>query len=188
VVAGGLHTDYDPATIRVLAATGRLFSTENVDAVLPGEAAAFVLITRDETARRLDLTPMARIHGIGTETNNEAPDRAFDSGAIARAIRSATENLPDEIAIGWAVTHLGFEHAPVRELYSALTRTHKRFGPPLVVDAPAQRAGNLGAAALPLALGFMALAHRHGFAPAPFGLAIAGSDGGERAAMLVASA
>ncbi len=187
VVAGGLHTDYDPETIHALATAGRLFSTENVDAVLPGEAAAFVLITRDDIARRLGLTPMARIHGIGTETNDEEPGRAFESGAIAKAIRTATEELPDEIRVGWAVTHLGFEHAPVRELYSALTRTHKRFGPPLVVDSPAQRAGNLGAAALPVALGFMALAHRHGFAPAPFGLAIAGSDGGERAAVLVAS-
>lgn len=187
VVAGGIHTDYDPEAIRVLGATGRLFSPSNVDAILPGEAAAFVLITRDDVARRLGLAPMARIHGIGTDTNDEEPGRTFESAAFTRAIRAATDDLPEEIVVGWAVTHLGFEHAPVREFYSALTRTHKRFGPPLVVDSPAQRAGHLGAAALPLSIGFMALAHRHGFAPAPFGLAIAGSERGERAAVLVGS-
>jgi 3-oxoacyl-[acyl-carrier-protein] synthase-1 len=190
VVAGGVHSDYDPAAIRALAATGRLFSADHVDAVLPGEAAAFVVVMRDDTARTLGLTPMARIHAIASATSDVAISdggRAFESAAMADAIRTATEVLPSELQVGWAVTDLGLEHARVRELYSALTRTHKRFGPPLCVDAPAQRAGHLGAAGLPLALGFMALGFRHGFAPAPFGLALAASDGGERAAVLVGS-
>lgn len=190
VLAGGLHSDYDPAAIAALSAARRLFSSTNVDAILPGEAAAFVLIMRDGTAGSLGLPAMARVHAIGTDQNELAatqPGRSFESTAFAGAIRQATNELPDELQIGWAVTDLGIEHAPVRELYSALTRTHKRFGPPLIVDAPAQRAGHLGAAALPLALGFIALGFRHGFAPAPLGLALAASEAGERAAILLAS-
>jgi 3-oxoacyl-[acyl-carrier-protein] synthase-1 len=188
VVAGGLHCDYAPAVIRSLAATGRLFSPDRPDAVLPGEAAAFVLVMRDDTARSLGLPAMARIHGVATEKSSvtsTTDGRSFESTAIADAIRAATEELPDELVVGWSVTDLGLEHARVRELYSAITRTHKRLGHPFVVDSPAQRAGNLGAASLPLALGYMALGFRHGFAPAPFGLALAASDGGERAAILV---
>ncbi len=190
VIAGGIHSDYDPAAIRALAVMGRLFTPEHIDAVLPGEAAAFVLITRDETARSLGLAPMARIYDVASESSGSSidePGRAFESTAMANAIRAATESLPDEIQVGWAVTDLGFEHARVRELYAAITRAHKRFGPPLSVDAPAQRAGHLGAAALPLALGYMAIGFRHGFAPSPFGVAIAASDAGERAAILVGS-
>ena len=121
-----------------------------------------------------------------------SPGASKPSFAIRRAKTQLSgflgwKELTYELQIGWAVTDLGLEHARVRELYSAITRTHKRFGPPLCVDAPAQRAGHLGAAALPLALGFMAMGFRHGFAPAPIGLALAASDQGERAAILVGS-
>jgi 3-oxoacyl-[acyl-carrier-protein] synthase I len=190
VLAGGLHSDYDPDVIRVLAATGRLFSAERTDAVLPGEAAAFVLITRDDTARSLGLPAMARIHAVATETSDVTVDedgRSFDAAALSSVIRQATDDLPDEIVVGWSVTDVGLEHARIRELYSALTRTHKRFGPPLVVDSPAQRAGHLGAASLALGMGYMAMAFRHAWAPAPFGLALGASDGGERAAVLLGS-
>jgi len=192
VVAGGLHSDYDPAVIRSLAASGRLFSAAQPDAVLPGEAAAFLLIMRDDVARTHGLTPMARIHGIGADvrrvsTTKGAPGdgQSFDSTALANSIRAATDALEDGMSVGWTMTSLGLEHALVRELYSAVTRVHARLGPPLVIDSPAQRAGHLGAAALALAVGTMALGFRHGFAPAPLGLALAASDGGERAAILV---
>ncbi len=189
VLAGGLHTDYDPAAIAALAATGRLFGPDCIDAVLPGEAAAFVLVVRDDTASRLGLTPLARIFGVGSDTADvvDAEARSFDARSLTRAIRRATQTMPEELEIGWAIADLGLEHARARELYAALTKAHRRFGPPLFVDAPAQRAGHLGAAALPLGIGYMALAHRHGFAPAPLGLVLAASDGGERGAVLVGS-
>ena len=190
VLAGGVHSDYDPLRIASLAAQGRLFSPANTDAVVPGEAAAFVLVTRDDTALRLGCRPLSRIHAIASETRDVSIDdsgRSFESTAIANVVREATAELPPEIRIGWAVTDTGFEHARIRELYAALTRTHKRFGPPLVIDSPAQRLGHLGAAAMGLELGFMSLALQRGFAPCPFGLALAASDGGERGAMLIGS-
>lgn len=190
IVAGGVHSDYDPAIIASLAAERRLFSPAAPDALVPGEGAAFVLVTRDDLAPRLGLKPLARIFAVASETNGapaDAAGRGFESTAIASVIREATGDLPDEIQVGWAVTDTTFEHARVRELYSALTRTHRRFGPPLVVDSPAQRLGHLGAAAFGLELSFMAVSLARGFAPCPFGLALAASDGGERGAVLVGS-
>jgi 3-oxoacyl-[acyl-carrier-protein] synthase-1 len=188
VVAGGLHSDYDPEAIRALAAAGRLFSAAQPDAVLPGEAAAFVLVMRDDMACSLGLEPLARVHAIGADVRRSSASEdghSFDSTALSRAIRAATDGLDDGMTVGWSMTDLGLEHARVREVYSAVTRVHARLGPPLVIDSPAQRAGHLGAAGLALAVGTMALGFRHGFAPAPLGLALAASDGGERAAILV---
>jgi 3-oxoacyl-[acyl-carrier-protein] synthase-1 len=190
VVAGGVHTDYDPLVVAALAAEGRLYTHANPDSVLPGEGAAFVLFVRDDLLARLGLRPLARVLSVAAETSPfslSTEGRAFESTALTSVLREATAPLPDEIRIGWAVTDTGFEHARVRELYSAVTRAHARFGPPLVIDSPSQRLGHLGAAALGFELGFMALAMDRGFAPAPFGLALAASDGGERGAILLAS-
>jgi 3-oxoacyl-[acyl-carrier-protein] synthase-1 len=190
VVAGGVHSDYDPESIRVLAETGRLFSQENMDAVAPGEAAAFVLITRDDVAMRLGMPPLARIHAVASETGDMSPHddgSSFDASALSSAMLAATSVMPEELKVGWLLGDLGFEHYRTREFYAALTRTTKVFGPPLVVESPAQRIGNLGAAAMPLALVVAALGFDRGFAPSPFALAFGGSDGGERGAILVGS-
>jgi len=64
-IVGGVHSDYDPDTIAALEAHGRLFSRDNLDARIPGEAAAFVLLMRGGHASRAGLTPLARILGIG---------------------------------------------------------------------------------------------------------------------------
>ena len=191
VLAGGVDSDYDPMIIASLTAQGRLFTKENTDAIVPGEAGAFVLITRDDTAQKLGCRPLARLHAVATDSGGvERGDsgRAFDATAIAHIIQESTKELPTELRVGWAVTDTTFEHSRVRELYAALTRTHKRFGPPLVIDSPAQRLGHLGAAALGLELGFMTVALQRGFAPCPLGLALSASDAGERSAILIGSA
>jgi 3-oxoacyl-[acyl-carrier-protein] synthase-1 len=47
--------------------------------------------------------------------------------------------------------------------------------------------GHLGAAAMPLHVILAAEAFRRGFAPHPYAVSIAGSDGGERAALLLSA-
>ena len=75
----------------------------------------------------------------------------------------------------------------MRELFTAITRVHRRFCEPMSVDSPSQRIGRTGAASLPLFLALATEAYRRGYAPTPFGLLFAGSDGGERAALVVSS-
>jgi 3-oxoacyl-[acyl-carrier-protein] synthase-1 len=76
----------------------------------------------------------------------------------------------------------------MRRLYewqAVFARTQDRIEQPCRVDSPAQRIGHLGAAALPLSAAIAATAWEHGYAPAPLALATAGTDGGERAAVVL---
>ena len=86
------------------------------------------------------------------------------------------------------LTDLSFETFRHLELQAAFTRTQRHFCEPQQVDSPAQRMGNLGAAAMPLHVALAVEAFRRGYAPHPFAVSLAGSDGGERAALLMSAA
>lgn len=190
VLAGGAHSDYDPQAIRVLEATGRLFTPESLDAVIPGESAAFALIGRDDLGHRLGLPPLARITAVASESGDMTPyndESAFEASTMTSVLRAALADLPDEIRIGWAFCDHGVEHFRVRELYTAVARLHRKFCEPMAIDSPTQRIGRTGAASLPLFLALATESFRRGYAPTPFGLLVAGSDGGERGAIVVSS-
>jgi 3-oxoacyl-[acyl-carrier-protein] synthase-1 len=208
IVFGGVHTDYDPVSIAWLANAGRLYTPKNLDALIPGECAAFVLIgqrtlgqrvardaaTGRDTGRdalepaRAALEPMARIHGVGSGWEEATPwndKSAFKARGLTAAVRAATKDLPDEMKIGWSLADHTFELLRIHEWQAMVTRTRERWGPPMVSDAPAQRLGHMGAAALPLELVIAAEGFSRAYAPFPLGLCFAGSDAGERAAVVV---
>jgi 3-oxoacyl-[acyl-carrier-protein] synthase-1 len=207
VVYGGVHTDYDPSIIAWLGQTGRLYKPSNLDAMIPGEYAAFALIGQRTLGSRVErkpqanepdalepsraaLEPMARIHGIGTGWEDATPwndKSAFGARGLTGAVRAATKQLPDEMKIGWALTDHTFELFRIYEWQAMMTRTREIWGPPLVADALAQRLGHMGAAALPLELVVASEALSRAYAPFPLGLCFAGSDAGERGAILVGS-
>lgn len=190
VLLGGVHSDYDPDTIGALDAAGRIFSPENLDALIPGEAAAFVLLTRDDVARRLGLAPQARLRATGSALERATPSNdasAFEAQGLTAAVREATDDLAEGERVGWSITDHTFEMRRLYEWQAMQTRTHQRWGEPLQIDSPAQRIGHLGAAALPLSIVLACEAWRRGYAPAPLALAFAGSDAGERGALLLAA-
>ncbi len=186
---GGAHSDYDPRRIAELAGAGRLFRSDRLDALIPGEAAAFVALVRPDVARRLRLAERTRIVAVASAQEQARPDNdasAFAALGLTAALRAALASLGDEEArVGWMLTDLSFETFRHFELQAATLRTQSFFCDPQRVDSPAQRMGHLGAAAMPLHLVLASEAFRRGFAPHPRALSIAGSDGGERAVMLL---
>src|SRR6185503_4435626 len=189
LVLGGVHSDYDPEIIAALEAAGRLFTPDNRDALLPGEAAAFVVLTRDETARRAGLRPAARINGIGTGIERARPENdesAFEAMGLISAVRAAAaELLENQLRAGWALTDHLSEVRHAFEWSTMVTRTHKLWGSPHDMQSPAQRLGHLGAAAMPLQIALAAEAWRRGYAPSGVAVAYAGSDSGERGAIVM---
>ena len=189
VVWGGAHSDYDPAVIARLARAGLLFRPDNLDARIPGEAAAFAVLARPETARRLRLAGSAELAGVGTGTERARPDNdepAWDARGLPAALREAARGLGGGRRAGWLITDLTFEMRRIHEWEATMLRAGALLGEPCMVDAPAQRLGYLGAAALPLAVVLAAEAWAGGHAPAPVALAFAGSDGGARGALSLA--
>jgi len=188
VIVGGVHSDFDPLQMIALDVAGRLFSTERLDAIVPGESAAFALIAREDFGATIKKPPLLTLHAIAAASGEITPygdTSALDASALASVIRDTAGTLPEGLQVGWALADHGFEGFRVRELYSALTRTSSLFCPPIAIDAPAQRLGHTGAAAMPLGLVVASDMVARGYAPTPFGLVVGGSDSGERGAILV---
>ena len=192
VVIGGVHSDHDPRVIAALEASGRLFSRDNLDARIPGEAAAFFVLMRAGDASRHRLTPLARVIGVGTGRERARPDNddsAYEALGLTAAVRKATEPLAAAgTTAGWLLTDLTFEMRRQYEWQSVWVRSQKVLGKPYLIDSPAQRIGYLGAAALPLFAAMAATAWSHGYAPSPLALLLAGNDGGDRAAAVLGKA
>ena len=191
LVLGGVHTDYDPETIATLVEQGRLFGPKCLDALIPGEAAAFVVLMREDTARRLRLEPAARIAGIGTAVARARADNdesAMDAKGLTAAVRAAAADLATEqLRAGWILTDHTFESARILEWQTMAIRAHTLFGSPYYLESPAQRLGHLGAASLPLSIALAAEGWKRGYAPSGIAMALAGSDAGERGAVLLMS-
>ncbi len=186
---GGVHTDYDPTRIRILEDQGRLFTPDNLDAVIPGEGAAFVLLMRPDVARRAGLEVHARLLSIGGGFEKANPDNdesSFEAKGLTAAIRIAGKPLAEAATpAAWMLTDLTFEMWRIQEWQAMVMRTRELWTEPYVVENPAQRIGHLGAAALPLLIGIAAEGFRRGFAPSDRAIAFAGSDAGERAAVAI---
>ncbi|MGK4005434.1 beta-ketoacyl synthase N-terminal-like domain-containing protein [Sorangium sp. So ce1036] len=186
---GGVHTDYDPARIAALDAAGRLFRPDSLDALIPGEGAAFVALMRPDVARRCLLAELGEIVGVATAHERARPDNdepAFQAAGLTAALRAALGPLSERgLRAGWVLTDLTFESFRHFELQAASARTQRFFCEPQQVESPAQRMGHLGAAAMPLHLAIASEAFTRGFAPHSIAVSVAGSDGGERAALVV---
>ncbi len=192
VVIGGVHSDHDPRAIAALEASGRLFSRDNLDARIPGEAAAFFVLMRAPDAARQRLAPLARVLGVGVGRERARPDNdhlAHEARGLTAAVKQATAQLAaDGRTAGWMLNDLTSEMRRLYEWQSVFVRTQNILGNPYHIDSPAQRIGYLGAAALPLFVSMAATAWRHGYAPSPLALATAGNDGGDRAALVLGKA
>lgn len=188
-IIGGVHTDYDPARVRALAQAGRLFKTDNLDSIIPGELAAFFVIMRPETARTYKLTPLAQLFTVATAYDKMRPDNdepAFEAIGLTVAVRKAGAPLADsKLRAGWLLTDLTFETHRLFEHQSMVVRTQPLWTEPQQWDPPALRMGALGAAAMPLHVVLAAEGWRRGWAPHSVAFSCAGSDGGERAALLL---
>jgi 3-oxoacyl-[acyl-carrier-protein] synthase I len=190
-VVGGVHTDYDAARIDELWRAGRLFAGDRLDAVLPGECAAFAVLVRPGTAQAMRLPVRAEIHAVANAWAKARPDNdepAFTAGGVTTVVKRVSEPLVEQgLRAGWLLSDMTFESLRLYEIMAMTTRTQKIWCEPQQWDAPAQRLGNLGAAAMPLHMVLAAEAWRTGWGPHPIALSLAGSDAGERAAVLMSA-
>lgn len=189
LVFGGAHTDYDPARIRWLEGQGRLFTVSNLDALVPGECAAFVALMAPDVARRAGLEALGRVAQVASGFEEATPDNdlsAYEAKGLTAAVKAATRPLVGEKRqAGWMLTDSTFEMRRIYEWQSVVTRTREVWGEPYTVETPAQRMGLLAAAALPLLMVQAAEGFSRNFAPHPVAVLLTGSDGGERTAMVM---
>ena len=186
VIWGGVHSDHDPWAIARLVAQDRLYADDNLDAVLPGEAAAFVRLAAGAWSEGL-ATVVGLGHGVeAARADNDLP--IAPARGITAALRTATADM--EAAgeqAGWVVSGVGLEAWRLREWQTLTVRARPVAGPPYRYDNPAQRMGRLGAAGMPLGLALVTEGFRRGWSPSNRALVFGGSDGGARGAAALAA-
>jgi 3-oxoacyl-[acyl-carrier-protein] synthase-1 len=184
VLLGGAHSDYDPAIIQKLSEQRRLFGSECINGIIPGECAAFVALCAAGFARKHDLPVRARLHGVGSGFEKANPDNDLPSApapGLTLAMKTATKSLEAEkLRAGWVLTDMTPEMHRIHEFQTVFVRAQPVLCKPQWVDAHSQRLGQLGAAALPMHAALASTAWRHGFAPHGLAVSFVGSDSGER--------
>lgn len=184
-VVGGVDSYLHPATLDWLDESGRLSTTANRSGFVPGEAAGFVLVTTDATARAWGLPTLATIRGVGTwvEPNALGSGRVCTGEALTAAIAGATLGLrlPQE-KIATVYCDLNGERHRTEELLYVPLRLPAPFVDANRHESPADAWGDVGAASGPLYLCLAVASAERRYARGTHVLAWASSDGGTRAA------
>jgi 3-oxoacyl-[acyl-carrier-protein] synthase-1 len=191
VVIGGVDGYYDPDVVDDLVDEGRLFDGENLDSFIPGEGAAFLVLTRPHVARRLN-GPLARVEAIGTQYEPAHWGTGLPSIGLglSRALRPISDRLASErrTADLWLADVTNENHR-VHEWSLAYPRacagvtgegTELQFLPSLL--------GDLGAATMPTGAVVAVEAFLRGDPGASTCVLTGSSDAGDRAAVLLARA
>ncbi len=148
VLVGGIDSHYDPEVLEWLDRELRLHGSSTENGFIPGEGAAFLMLTSRRGAA--SVPRFARIAGIGLAREphpygDAEPNRAEGMSA---AIRAATTSAFGDVErpIEWALTDVTNERHRVQEWSMAASRRYRSFIPDLPHEQPLLELGDLGAA------------------------------------------
>ena len=185
-VVGGVDSLVHSNDVDRLAANGWLHGPANPQGTIPGEGAAFLLVSTD--ANLGGGQPLARITGVGTavESDHALTERlATGQGlrqAIEKALVAAQIAEPD---VGLRVSDMNGERSRAWDTMIGSMRAYRSRRERFPVWYPAAATGDLGAAAGGLGLLVATLGIARGYAPASCAVCEGSSDEGLRGAAVV---
>ncbi|MEO7110812.1 MAG: hypothetical protein ABI183_10270 [Polyangiaceae bacterium] len=211
---GGAHSDWSTERLRALDDRGDLYRLESLDAVIPGEGAAFLALTSESFATSIGASPMARIEGSasiaarghvsgshvsgshvsgshvsGSHVSGShvagSSDASPDLGGFAEVLRKAVGSEP--VILGWVLSDLTFEAARLAEWEAMLIRAHDLLGRPYLIDNPCRRIGALGAAAIPMFAAFFVASWASRMPASRSAAALDSTESGTRSAVWLTS-
>jgi 3-oxoacyl-[acyl-carrier-protein] synthase-1 len=185
VVVGGVESYRDLFVLGALDREQRLKSPTNLDGFVPGEGAAFLLLTRRGSA--IASQAIATLSGFAAalEPGHLYSEQAYRGDGLAAALTAALADGSTPIADVYS--SMNGESHWAKEWGVAFLRNRSRFLEGHGMHHPADCHGDTGAAAGPLMVGLASLGIRDGYRHAP-SLVYASSDRGERAAVIVHAA
>lgn len=190
-VVGGVHSWLDPDTLAWLDRARRLKCQENVDAFVPGEAGAFVVLELAGTAARRKQPAYAEcVHVVvGNEENSIWADKPCTGEVLSECVRSVVGDLGKRARqADVLLCDLNGESYRATEASYALSRAFRNGQaiPPVV--HPADCIGDVGAAIGAILLSLAAFTMTKGLSSWKNALICCSSDDGERAACAVTGA
>jgi 3-oxoacyl-[acyl-carrier-protein] synthase-1 len=183
VVAGGVDTYRDLYVLGTLDMESRLKSASNLDGFIPGEGAAFLILTRPGNPGT-GAPPLAMLSGFSAalEPGHLYSGQPYRGDGLAMAVTAALSNGAGPI--GDVYSSMNGENHWAKEWGVAFLRNRARFLEDHGMHHPADCHGDVGAAVGPLMVGLAALGLRDGYRRSPC-LVYGSSDRGERAAVIV---
>jgi 3-oxoacyl-[acyl-carrier-protein] synthase-1 len=179
-VVGGLDSYHDPYVLGTLQAADRVLTEESMDGLIPGEGAAFLLLTSSAMAQRHQWKVLATVESVavGTEPGHLGSEESCTGDGSTKAIGGA---VADGEPIQSVYVSFNGEHFWAKEWSVAFLRHAEHFREGHTLHHPADCYGDPGAAAGPLmaALAALNLDANGGLAPA---LIWCASDGELRSA------
>jgi 3-oxoacyl-[acyl-carrier-protein] synthase I len=198
---GGVDTYYAPDVVDELLEQERLFDGKNLDSFIPGEGAAFLVLTRPRLAQRHGLPTLARVEAVATgqEPGAMFAEAPCTGNGLAQAMRTALSGLPaSKRRLEWLLGDLTNESYRTQEFQLAAPRAvapggldsaGRDFQPvaaeEVQMDFLPMRFGDLGAATMPTGMVLAAQSFVRGSPAARPCLVIGSSVGKDRGAILL---
>jgi 3-oxoacyl-[acyl-carrier-protein] synthase-1 len=186
VLLGGVDSLVNDTDFARLGQAGRLKGEDNAQGLVPGEAAAFVRLTRSPEGK----APVhAAIHGVGLaqETDSVLSERYSQGRALLGALRDAVTGAgPSEPDIDFVISNSNGERYSGWEQLITRPRFYRTRREALPTAFPAMTIGDIGAAGGALALMLAADSFLNDYAPGKTAVCELASENGLRAAAVMA--
>lgn len=166
-LVGGVDSFYDKDALDYFVARKRLLGREAMDGFIPGEAAAFLLLTKEPsaagTAERL---PFIFEPANGSERGHMYSNETYTGDGLATAVTGAIGNARTS-KIKTLYSSMNGESFFAKEHGVAMIRNHDAFDEKVKIEHPADCFGDLGAASgiVMVALSAMSILTKKGVAP-----------------------
>lgn len=184
VVIAGVDSLLSAETLNGFEKQARLLTSTNSNGFVPGEAAAAILVAAESQSKESKLV----CTGIGgaLESAHVLSGKPLRADGLSKAIQAALEESGcDLVSVDYRICDVSGEQYGFKEASLAITRILRAHKDEFEILHVADCVGEVGAAAGPLALGFIKCASENGFAPGDRALFHASSDDGKRVAAIL---
>lgn len=184
-IVGGVDTFYDGELLQKLLQDDRLLVGGNQDGFIPGEGAAFILLSRHKIALHGNANKAVYLYepGLASEPGHRGSNVPYRGDGLATAVATALDNAnTDKIKILYS--SMNGEHFFAKEHGVAMVRNRALLEENMKIEHPADCFGDIGAAFGPAMAGISAvhLLNNHIASPC---IVCCSSDHEQRAAMVL---
>ena len=154
VIIGGVDTFYDGQILQILLRDERLLAGGNMDGFVPGEGAAFILLSKSQIPLSHNSHRVVTLYepGLASETGHRSSSEPYRGDGLAAAMATALDNAKTS-KIKTLYSSMNGEHFFAKEHGVAMLRNSKMLEENMKIEHPADCFGDLGAAFGPVVTG-----------------------------------
>lgn len=184
-IVGGVDTFYDGRMLQILLEEDRLLTGGNMDGFIPGEGAAFILLSKQKLPLFKDSNKFVGIYepGLANETGYRGSQEPYRGDGLASAVSTALDNAKTD-KIKTLYSSMNGESFFAKEHGIALIRNSDLLEENIKIEHPADCFGDLGAAAGPVMTGLSSIYISNNKVAVPC-IICCSSDKAPRAAMVL---